>query len=80
MRVGPRRRLRFPSKPYVDGQLVTTTAATGRVATNSEPLVIGAGPEATGTQFREFWNGSIADVQIYGRGLSQAEILTIFRE
>jgi hypothetical protein len=56
---------------YVNGALVTTTAATGNIITTANPLRIGGN-----NSWGEYFAGQIDDVRVYNRALTQAEITT----
>jgi PKD repeat protein len=55
-------------KFYVNGVLVSSRAQTGAITTSTGPLSIGG--DAGG----QYWNGSIDEVRVYNRALSQVEI------
>ena len=57
-------------KLYIDGDLENTKSATGKMNTNSSPLLIGTRLKIASST----WNGKIADVRIYNRALSSNEI------
>ncbi|MCP4304289.1 MAG: tandem-95 repeat protein [bacterium] len=63
---------------YLDGSLAGTNAYTGGLLGNPEPIVIGANQWASGDQvadnLQDAFNGSIAKVNLYDRGLSAEEI------
>ena len=56
---------------YVNGVQVSSVAATGAIATSTNPLTIGA----TRT-YGQYFQGMIDEVRIYNRALAQAEIQT----
>ncbi len=60
---------------YVNGQPQTTFAATGAIATTSNPLVIAK--KNTSTTTNDYMNGELDEVRLYNRALSLAEINTI---
>jgi len=60
-------------KLFVNGQLKNSKAVSGNLKINSRDFSIGSD---NGSQ--KFFNGSIDDVRIYGKALSQAEIQYIF--
>ena len=60
-------------KLYVNGQLKNQKAISGNLKINNRTFSIGSD---NGSQ--KFFNGSIDDVRIYGKALSQAEIQFIF--
>ena len=54
---------------YVNGTLVSTTAAAGSLASSSSPLRIGGN-----SVWGEYFSGLIDEVRLYNRALSAAEI------
>ena len=60
-------------KLYVNGQLKNQKAISGNLKINSRDFSIGSDNGA-----QKFFNGSIDDVRLYGKALSQAEIQFIF--
>jgi hypothetical protein len=60
---------------YRNSVLIQSTNIVGSVTTTSEPLTIGANPESLGSTFSDFFNGKIAQTQIYNRALSSQEVL-----
>ncbi len=61
---------------YEDGVPVNTLAASGSIATNSNPLVIGAS-ETSGYSSNSF-SGSIAGIQIYNASLTSAQVYQLY--
>ena len=63
---------------YLNGQLVGTDTLEGtdNAFDNDEPLLIGAGD--LGGNVRDFFDGSIDEVELFDRALTQAEIQSIF--
>jgi hypothetical protein len=61
---------------YVDGELEESVTASGPVALNTEPVWLGNNSAARGAYF----NGWLADVRLYGCGLTEAEIKALHRE
>jgi len=61
---------------YVDGELEESVTASGPVALNTEPVWLGNNSAARG----EYFNGWLADVRLYGCGLTEAEIKALHRE
>jgi hypothetical protein len=61
---------------YVDGVVVAGAAASGTIATGSEPLIIGAADE-TGTAGKTF-HGLIDEVRVFGRGLTSDEVQDLY--
>ena len=55
---------------YVNGSVVSTTAATGTIASGTTPLWIGGGPSS------EFFQGLIDEVRVYNRALNATDITT----
>ena len=51
---------------WIDGQLDAWTAATGTIARNDFPVMIGENAQSTG----RFWNGWIDEVAVYGKALT----------
>lgn len=62
---------------YVDGVLVASAAAQGAMATTTDPLVIGA-KNVDAFDDTDCFSGSIDDVRVYGRGMSQAEVAALY--
>jgi hypothetical protein len=60
---------------YVNGSQEGSAAVTGATHTNNFPLVVGA-DSGGGNSF----NGSIDDVRVWNRGLSQAEVTALYNE
>ena len=56
---------------YVNGVQVSSLAATGAIATSTNPLTIGGN-----THWGDWFQGMIDEVRIYNRALTQAEIQT----
>jgi hypothetical protein len=56
---------------YVNGNETATKSVTGAIQTNSNPLRIGGN-----VPYGQYFQGSIDEVRVYGRALSQAEIRT----
>ncbi len=61
-------------KIYTNGVLSGQAAFSGIIATNNEPLGIGKNLDDDS----DYFNGSIDDVRIYNRALSQDEISRIY--
>ncbi len=61
---------------YEDGVPVNTIAASGSIATNSNPLVIGAS-ETSGYSSNSF-SGSIAGIQVYNTSLTSAQVYQLY--
>lgn len=59
---------------YVDGELDTTCAATGRIRRNDWPVFIGENSEQTNRE----WDGLIDDVRIYSYALSECEVKGLY--
>lgn len=59
---------------YVDAVALTTTAAVGSISLGDFLVNIGENAQATG----RYWDGLIDDARVYSRGLSGAEIATIY--
>ena len=55
---------------YVDGRLDGTLATTGAIAKNTQKVLLGANSEQTA----RLWKGSIDEVQIYTRALTEPEV------
>ena len=62
---------------YVNGVATTSAAQTGTVESTADPARIGGLDTGTGV-FRRKFNGRIEDAQVYTRGLSANEMLTIY--
>jgi hypothetical protein len=60
---------------YVDGQLEDAVAASGFIAQNTEPVIIGANPAGRGSPF----DGWIDDLRLYDRHLSENEVQALYR-
>ncbi len=58
---------------WVDGMLVASGGNSTNVADNDQPLMIGENPDAQGRE----WEGLIEDTAIWGRPLTQDEIMAI---
>ncbi|GIV98404.1 MAG: hypothetical protein KatS3mg057_3061 [Herpetosiphonaceae bacterium] len=58
---------------YIDGALDASVAASGSIATNDWPVLIGENAEMSGRHF----DGQIDDVRIYNRALSEEEIANL---
>ena len=63
-------------KVYVDGATVANTPASGSINPSSVDLYLGTSAAASGYTF----NGQIADVQIYGMPLSNAQVQQLYQE
>lgn len=60
---------------YVNGALlIGPTAHTGAIADNANPLYIGRG----GTASTLYFQGQMDEIQIFQRGLTQSEVITIY--
>jgi len=59
---------------YVDGVLDNSEDATGKIAVNDYPVLIGENSEERG----RYWNGLIDDVRIYSYALSESEIKDLY--
>ncbi len=60
---------------YVDGRMVASRRAWGRIQTNDYPVCIGDNAEQPG----RYWNGWIDDVRIYSYALSEDEIVRLYQ-
>jgi len=60
---------------YVNGELDTSTTHTGDIDTDSNNIIIGDSPPASGT---DVFDGSIALLRIYNRALSDQEIADLY--
>ena len=65
---------------YVDGVEQVSGAATGSIPYDDNPVLIGADSNQADHTPDEGWNGTIDEVLIYNRALSQAEIAQIVPE
>ena len=65
---------------YVDGVEKVSSAATGSIPYDANPVLIGADSNQADHTPDAGWNGTIDDVLIYNRALSQAEIAQIIPE
>ncbi|MBN1510198.1 MAG: LamG domain-containing protein [Sedimentisphaerales bacterium] len=61
---------------YIDGKLDASAPASGRIATNDEPVLIGENSERP----NRFWHGLIDEVRIYSYALSEDEITALYEE
>jgi hypothetical protein len=61
---------------FVDGELDDSLAASGPMVPDSQPVLIGENSEERGRRF----NGWMADVRLYGYGLSDEEVRSLYRE
>lgn len=61
---------------HIDGILDDSEYLSGTIATNNEPMWIGANPECPGQN----WNGAIRDVRIYDCALGSEEIAALAAE
>jgi len=71
-------------KIYVNGVLEAYKPTSGRIATGTSPLTIGAGgndlyTDIVPTPFVNQWHGLIDEVSIYNRALSKSEVQSIYR-
>ncbi|PXY72825.1 MAG: hypothetical protein CXX80_09240, partial [Methanobacteriota archaeon] len=66
---------------YLDGVEIYTTTSTGANLTNTEPLYIGADEVGSlgGGGMGDFLEGSLDELKIYNRALSDAEILSQYQ-
>ena len=60
---------------YVDGTLDKSASSSGSIVQNSDPVYLGANPEAL---HQYYFNGSIDEVSIYDRPLKPVEIMNIY--
>lgn len=56
---------------WIDGELDAWTPATGSIAQNDFPVVLGENAQSTG----RFWNGWLDEVAVYDRALAPADLL-----
>ncbi len=56
---------------WIDGELDAWTPATGSIAQNDFPVVLGENAQSTG----RFWNGWLDEVAVYDRALTPMELL-----
>ncbi len=56
---------------YVNGTQVSSLAATGAIASSTNPLTIGSDPI-----YGQYFSGLIDDVRVYNTALTQAQIQT----
>ena len=56
---------------YVNGVLANSAAITGTLASSNYPLTIGGD-----TLYAQYFKGSVDEVRIYNRALSQTEVQT----
>ena len=61
---------------YIDGIVDVSQPASGTIATNDQPVLIGENAEMTG----RFWNGLIDDVRVYNYSLSEEQITALYNE
>ncbi len=59
---------------YVDGALDVSAPATGKIATNNFPVMIGENAQLPGRE----WNGLIDDVRIYSYALSEDDVVELY--
>ncbi|MBN2565941.1 MAG: fibronectin type III domain-containing protein, partial [Candidatus Eisenbacteria bacterium] len=59
---------------YVDGLLDALAVASGSIAANDFPVVIGANAEMDGRE----WGGDVDDVRVYDRALSAGEVALLY--
>ena len=62
------------AKIYVNGVLEDSGIATATIDTNTAPVCIGQNSQKGG----RYWNGRIADVRVYNRAITEAEIAKIY--
>jgi hypothetical protein len=62
---------------YVDGELSDSTAESGQLLQNDDPVFIGG--NATAYARDRLFNGWMDDVRLYGYGLSEEEVKTLYR-
>jgi len=60
---------------YLDGVLEDSVTASGPIAVNTEPVVIGQNADGRSASF----NGWVDDVQLHDRGLSAGEVQALYR-
>jgi hypothetical protein len=69
---------------YANGNLLGTTVTSGQLTYVASLVTIGAispnNPEGTGYGVAEWFNGDIADVQIYNTALSSNEVFALYSE
>ncbi|MBN1505444.1 MAG: LamG domain-containing protein [Sedimentisphaerales bacterium] len=58
---------------YVDGALDVSSSASGQIATNMYPVLIGENAEQRG----RWWNGLIDDVRIYDEALTSGDVFAL---
>jgi hypothetical protein len=61
---------------YIDGKLDASAPASGQIATNDEPVLIGENSEKPG----RFWHGLLDEVRLYSYALSEDEITALYKE
>ena len=61
---------------YIDGKLDASAPASGPIATNDEPVLIGENSERPG----RFWHGLLDEIHLYSYALSEDEITTLYKE
>ncbi|MCX6922157.1 MAG: hypothetical protein NT154_02890, partial [Verrucomicrobia bacterium] len=59
---------------YVDGAVVSSSAGTGLIATNTSFIEVGENAQQTG----RYWNGKISEVSLYNRPLSGIEVSNLY--
>ena len=63
-------------KLYIDGNLAASKATTNTPYNNNQPVFVGA--QQTTSGFDNFLHGSLDDVRVYSRALTQAEITALY--
>jgi hypothetical protein len=61
---------------YIDGKLDASAPASGPIAANDEPVLIGENSERPG----RFWHGLLDEVRLYSYALSEDEITALYGE
>jgi hypothetical protein len=61
---------------YIDGKLDASAPASGPIAANNEPVLIGENSERTG----RLWDGLLDDVRLYSYALAEDEITALYKE
>ncbi len=68
----------FYAKLYINGKLMVNSIISGNLYHNTAPIILGVVPPS-GDYLTRFFNGKIDDFVIFGKALSQDDVLNIYQ-